>query len=227
MLPPLPPLPGGETGAPPPSVPKPPAPKPTVSFWDMQLSSASKLSASEKTEDLMAARDTYEAYLRHPSGSNEQQAKAWERYAAISNKLRLPIDVILQPTPGKAPAPVVVLEPPLQIGNMQTAAISLYGEPSEKMGDPIKGETLKYGSRGLAFTLQNGKLVAIILLLPSAGSVEGIRVGDKGEMVQARLGDPTKETGDGFVRWKYPSRGVYLVMREGIVTRIDIKEPAS
>jgi anti-sigma factor RsiW len=224
VLPPPPPLPGGETVEP---APAPPAPKPTVSFWDMELSSATKLAASEKTEDLVSARDLYEAFLRHPAGSNEQQAKAWERYAAISNKLRLPIDVLLRPTPGRAAAPVVVLEPPLQIGNMQTAAISLYGEPSEKMGDPIKGETLKYGSRGLAFTLQNGKLVAIILLLPSAGSVDGIRVGDRAEGLQARFGDPTKEPGDGFVRWKYPNRGAYFTLRDGVVTRIDIKEPAS
>jgi len=227
---------GGSTPPPPPpssggGAPPPPAsggaPEKQVSFWDMELATTANLLSSTKPEDLEEARQTYEAYLRHPTGSNEQQQNAWANYSKVCNKLRLPIDVALQPQPGHSAAPEVVLEPAVRIGGVDSAVLALYGDPSERMGDPIKGETLKYGQRGLAFTVQNGKLISIILTLPSAGAVDGVRVGDKSSVLADRYGEPTgKDHGDGWDKWKYSTHGLVFTIRSKIITRIDVKEPA-
>lgn len=81
----------------------------------------------------------------------------------------------------------------VKLGDTEQRALDLLGVPDE-VNSTTTGELLEYRTRGLEVTCTKDGVIAMRLLKPEAGSIDGISVGDTARAVILKWGAPTGGT---------------------------------
>jgi hypothetical protein len=77
----------------------------------------------------------------------------------------------------------------VKLGDTEQRALDLLGVPDE-VNSTSDGELLEYTTKGLEVTCTKDGVIAIRLLAPGAGSIDGIKVGDIARDVMLKWGAP-------------------------------------
>jgi hypothetical protein len=111
----------------------------------------------------------------------------------LLNLLPTAAPVMAEPRPWKTGD-----EPPaingVKLGDTEQRALDLLGVPDE-VNSTSSGELLEYTTKGLEVTATKDGVIAIRLLSPGAGSIDGIKVGDIARTVMLKWGAPQGGSG--------------------------------
>ncbi len=82
----------------------------------------------------------------------------------------------------------------VKLGDTEQHALDLLGPPDD-VNSTSNGELLEYTTKGLEVTCTKDGVIAIRLLAPDAGSIDGIKVGDIARDVMLKWGAPQGGSG--------------------------------